>query len=92
MSVFVEGPEDLQQCRFSPQQLLWLVSRQAGRKVPMHTLRTWRQRIGVNADRDRCYGFEEVQYILEYLEFKDRGFSAEQYKAYKRGEFTPASI
>ena len=58
----------------------------------MHTLRTWRQRLGVNADKDRCYGFEEVQYVLEYLEFKGRGYSAKQYRAYKMGNFTPAPI
>lgn len=92
MTVFVENPDSLRDSRFSPQQLLWVVSQKEGRKVPMATLRTWRRRIGVSADADDCYGFEEVQYVLEYLDFKSRGFTARQYKAFKRDEFSPAAV
>ena len=87
-----EDVEKLKDSRFTPRQLLLIVSQREQRKIPMDTLRTWRKRAGVKADSDKCYGFYEVQCLLEFLDFRDRGFTPKQYKAYKRGEFNPAQI
>ena len=95
MSVFTFSEDDiesLKDSRFTPRQLLLIVSEREQRKIPMDTLRTWRRRAGVKADSDKCYGFYEVQCLLEFLDFRDRGFTPKQYRAYKRGEFKPAQI
>ena len=78
--------------RYSLRQLLFVVRSAAGYRVPTNTLRTWRHRIGVSPDEDGCYGRAEVQYLLEYLSFKQQGFTARQFVDYKNGRFDPARM
>ena len=76
--------------RYNPRQFLGLVREYAGYKVPANTFRTWRRRIGIEVDPDGCYGEAEVRYMLEFLAFRSRGYTAKQYVDYQHGRFEPA--
>lgn len=78
--------------RVSPEQLLRLASARHGGDLSMHTLRTWRRRIGVSAGGDRCYSINDVSVVLEFIDFRKRGFNSAQFNAYKNGDFVPADI
>lgn len=78
--------------RYSQREFLLLVSKAAGYRVPSSTLSTWRWRLGVTADKDRCYGKAEVRYVLEFLAFRSHGYTMQQYIDYKHGQFQPAMV
>ncbi|WP_163701621.1 hypothetical protein [Adonisia turfae] len=60
--------------------------------MPSNTLRTWRNRLGVRMGDDRCYGEDEVRYVLEFLAFRTHGYTLQQYVDYKHGQFQPSMV
>lgn len=80
-------PED---GRYRSQKFLSIICKFMGKSVPPNTFRSWRRRIGIKIGSDNCYSKRDICHMLECLEFRAKGYTTDQFLAYKAGEFIPA--
>ena len=79
--------------RYTPYQFRTTVSKVVGRAVCRDTFNSWRFRLGIEVDKDGCYGQEEVLHLLEWLDFRAKtGCTTRQYLLWKKGQFNPAMV
>ncbi|NEZ63009.1 GIY-YIG nuclease family protein [Leptolyngbyaceae cyanobacterium CCMR0082] len=75
--------------RYRPKKFLSIVCDFMKRSILPDTFRTWRKRIKIKAGPDNCYSKEQICYMLEYLDFRAKGYTTNQFIDYKAGKFVP---